>query len=92
LEEAEPLEAQALEARRRVLGAEHPDTLKSISNLALIYQDQGRLEEAELLRVQELETRKRLLGAEHPGTLTSMNNLALLWNKTWGFEITWELL
>ena len=33
--EAEALNRQVLEARRRTLGPEHPDTLASMSNLAL---------------------------------------------------------
>jgi hypothetical protein len=67
---------RALEAKERVIGAEHPDTLTSMANLALTYRDQGRWKEAEELDVQVMETRKRVLGAEHPDTLTSMANLA----------------
>ena len=50
--------------RRRVLGAEHPDTLTSMHNLALTYSDQGRWKEAEELGVQIVEM-TRVLGAEH---------------------------
>ena len=60
----------------RVLGAEHPDTLTGMANLASTYRNQGLWKEAEELFVQVIETRKRVLGAEHPDTLTSMNNLA----------------
>lgn len=35
--EAEELEIQVMETRKRVLGEEHPDTLSSMANLALIY-------------------------------------------------------
>ena len=59
-----------------MLGAEHPDTLRSMANLALTYWDQGRWEEAEELEVQVMETMQRVLGAEHPDTLTAMGNLA----------------
>ena len=65
-----------METGLRVLGAEHPDTLTSVGNLASTYRNQGRWKEAEELEVQVMETRKRVLGAEHPDTLTSMNNLA----------------
>ena len=37
---------RALEARERVLGKEHPDTLKSLNNLAWVYLAQGRHAEA----------------------------------------------
>ena len=40
--EAEPLYKRALEARERVLGPEHPDTLTSVNNLAGALQAQGR--------------------------------------------------
>lgn len=74
--EAEELEVQAMEARKRVLGAKHSDTLISISNLATTYWNQERWREAEELGVRALEAGKRVLGAEHPNTLTSMSNLA----------------
>jgi hypothetical protein len=38
-----------MEARKRVLGEEHPHTLTSMANLASTYRKQGRLEEAEEL-------------------------------------------
>jgi len=55
-----------LEARKRVLGPEHPDTLINIANLALTYMDRGRWGEAEELGKEVLETRKRVLGLQHP--------------------------
>ena len=77
--EAEVQFVEVLKIRRKVLGAEHPDTLTSIANLASTYRNQGRWKEAEDLDGQVMETRKRVLGTEHPDTLTSMNNLALTW-------------
>ena len=62
-----------------MLGQEHPDTLTSVNNLALLYQAQGRYGEAEPLYRRALEARERVLGPEHPETLTSVNNLALLY-------------
>ena len=74
--EAEMPILRVMEARRRVLGPEHPDTLASMNNLALTYSSQGRWTEAEGLEVQVVEITRRVLGPEHPDTLTSMNNLA----------------
>jgi tetratricopeptide (TPR) repeat protein len=79
--EAEMSFVQVMETRKRVLGAEHLDTLTSMANLASTYRNQGRWKEAEELEVQVMETRKRVLGAEHPSTLTSMNNLAFMWKE-----------
>ncbi|MCJ1441536.1 MAG: hypothetical protein MMC23_002025 [Stictis urceolatum] len=74
--EAEELEVQVMETRKRVLSDEHPDTLTSMANLASTYWNQGRWKEAEELEVQVMETSQRVLGDEHPDTLTSMANLA----------------
>jgi hypothetical protein len=44
--EAEELEAQIVETRERVLGAEHSNTLVNMANLTVTYQDEGRDREA----------------------------------------------
>ncbi|KAF8808855.1 hypothetical protein BYT27DRAFT_7188341 [Phlegmacium glaucopus] len=75
-ENAEQLEVEAMDMRMKVLGAEHPDTLNSMANLASTYRRQGRWNEAEQLDVQVMDMRKKVLGAEHPHTLTSMANVA----------------
>ncbi|KAK3363512.1 hypothetical protein B0T25DRAFT_436789, partial [Lasiosphaeria hispida] len=79
--EAEMLQVQVMEMRKKVLGDEHPDTMGSMSNLALTYQSQGRWKEAETLQVQVMEMRKKVLGDEHPDTMMSMNNLALTYQS-----------
>ncbi|MSU51737.1 MAG: tetratricopeptide repeat protein [Opitutus sp.] len=73
--EAATLHAQTLEIMQRVLGAEHPNTLTSMNNLASAYSSQGKHVEAVALLTQTLEFQKRVLGAEHPGTLASMIEL-----------------
>ena len=71
-----------MEARKAVLGQEHPDMLMSMANLASTYRCQGRWKEAEVLEVRVLEMRKAVLGQEHPDTLTGMANLAsTFWNQ-----------
>ena len=57
--------------QERVLGPDHPDTLTTRNNLALAYQDAGRLDEAIGLHEQTLAARERVLGADHPDTLHS---------------------
>jgi Tfp pilus assembly protein PilF len=56
-----------------VLGPEHPDTLRSMNNLAVVYDDQGKYAQAEALYSQTLEIQRRVL----PGP-TSIN-LERLW-------------
>jgi len=56
--EAEELEVQVLQMRKRILGEEHPFTLTSMANLAVTYRNQGRWKEAEDLEVQVMQMRK----------------------------------
>lgn len=72
----EPMAVKAMKAYKKVFGAEHPDTLMSMGNLAATFWRLGRFQEAETLGIQVVENKKRILGAEHPDTLTWMNNLA----------------
>jgi hypothetical protein len=55
----------------RLLGAEHPDTLRARANLASSYGSAGRTGEAITLEEEVLVDRVRLLGAEHPDTLAT---------------------
>ena len=75
--EALRLTEQVVEARRRTLGEEHPDTLGSMQNLAIRYSEAGRRPEALRLTEQVAEAQRRTLGEEHPNTLWSMNSLAI---------------
>jgi tetratricopeptide (TPR) repeat protein len=70
---AEPLVADC----ERVLGADHPDTLASRSNLAVAYRAAGRTAEAIPLFQRTLADCERVLGADHPSTLMARSNLAL---------------
>jgi tetratricopeptide (TPR) repeat protein len=83
---AEPHMQRARGLRRRVLGAEHPETLRSMYNLAILYHLEGRYDEAESLHLQTLELRKRVLGEEHPETLWSMNDLGLVYQNQGRYE------
>ena len=56
--------------------SEHPDTLMSMNNLAVVLDSQGKYEAAEEMYRRTLELREKVLGSKHPDTLMSMNNLA----------------
>src|SRR6266550_2502693 len=57
---------------------DHPETLTTMHNLALTYQNQGRWDEAEKLQVEVINARKaKLRLADHPDTLKTMHNLSL---------------
>lgn len=74
------------------MGAGHPDTLTSASNLAGLYLELGRHAEAESLHHRALDARERALGAEHPDTLTSVNNLATLYESQGRYDEAEPLL
>ena len=90
---AEELEEYVMETKKRVLGAEHPDTLISMNNLGMIFLDHGRckelkglekqawLKKAEDLQVQVMQTRKTVLGTIHIDTLTSIMDLIYIYEE-----------
>ena len=59
-----------------MLGPDHPDTLRTRSNLAFWLGEAGQVEEAITQFRQLLEDRARVLGPDHPHTLATRNNLA----------------
>jgi nephrocystin-3 len=80
--EAVPLFRRAIEGRERVLGKDHPDTLTSVNNLAVLLHYKGDYAAAETLYRRAIEGNERVRGKDHRETLTSVNNLAaLFYNK-----------
>jgi Tetratricopeptide repeat len=71
-----PLLEQALADCVRVLGPNHPDTLKSRNNLANAYRAAGDLGRAIPLLRKTLADSVRVLGADHPKTKLVRANLA----------------
>ncbi|KJZ71092.1 hypothetical protein HIM_09511 [Hirsutella minnesotensis 3608] len=84
--EAEQMHRQALDLREKVLGKEHPATLSSMNNLAVVLKSLGKYEEAERLHRQEWKLSEKLLGKEHPSTLIIMNNLAVVLESLGKYE------
>ena len=74
--EAEILENEVLNTRNRILGVEHPDTIRALLNLAVTYKSLGKYIEAEKLEIQALDTSNKILGMEHPDKIRAMANLA----------------
>jgi serine/threonine protein kinase/tetratricopeptide (TPR) repeat protein len=58
------------------LGPDHPDTLRSVHNLARSYHALGRYAEALRLNEETLARRQAILGPDHAETLMSLNNVA----------------
>jgi tetratricopeptide (TPR) repeat protein len=71
---------RALELQRRALGADNPQTLKTMDHLGRVVLDGDKPAQAELLFGETLRIRRRVLGPEHPDTLRSMRGLARAYN------------
>ncbi|KAH8708377.1 hypothetical protein GQ44DRAFT_628269, partial [Phaeosphaeriaceae sp. PMI808] len=67
---AEGLGVQVIEARKRVLGEEHPDTLTSMSNLAHTWRSKSQSLNEEATSTMEMcsQLQGHILGPHHPGT------------------------
>ena len=76
LNSAEQLEVQVMDMRKKLLGADHAETLACMANLACTYWSQRRWNVAEQLQIQVMDMIKKLFGPEHPHTLIHMDNLA----------------
>jgi tetratricopeptide (TPR) repeat protein len=79
--EAEKIYSDVIAAQRRVLGPEHPQTLRAMTMLALTMAKEGRYSEADKLQSQVIEIKTRVLGPTHTSTLQSMEMEALGLNR-----------
>lgn len=83
-EEAGLLFKRTLAIRERVLGSDHPDVAMSLSNLAALYDHQGRYEEAKSLFKRALAIRERAPETDHLDMALILNNLAALYyHQSW---------
>jgi hypothetical protein len=74
------------------LGADHPDTLASMNNLAEGYRAAGKLELALPLFEETLKLKKAKLGADHPDTLITMSSLASAYQAARRLDLALPLL
>lgn len=51
----------------------------SLSNLAAVFEAQGRFEEAEKLLLRIIKIKEKAFGLEHPDLATTLNNLSILY-------------
>ncbi|HEY4025222.1 MAG TPA: helix-turn-helix transcriptional regulator [Candidatus Dormibacteraeota bacterium] len=69
---------RALSIRERALGADHPDTASTLSDLAGLLRERGELAAARPLHERALAIRESTLGRDHLDTSNSLNNLGFL--------------
>jgi tetratricopeptide (TPR) repeat protein len=83
---------KARATRQARLGPDHPDTLQSMSNLAMAYQTAGKRDQALSLFDETLRLRKARLGPDHPDTLQSMNDVAVVYQDAGKQDLALPLL
>jgi non-specific serine/threonine protein kinase/serine/threonine-protein kinase len=76
--EARPHLERSLEIRRRVLGLENPDTVRSMWRLAKLHALRQEYEPARTLYQETVEIQGRILGVDHPDRLETMQDLGWL--------------
>ena len=74
---AEALCQQAADGQEQLFGMEHPKTLRSFGQLAVIKFQRGFVAESESLLRRILEARRETIGVEAQPTLLAASNLAL---------------
>jgi len=77
-DEAQDHLTRALEIRKQERGAEHPDTLALITELASVMGDVNRTPEAIAMMTDNLATQQRVLGPHNIDTVRTINALAWL--------------
>jgi non-specific serine/threonine protein kinase/serine/threonine-protein kinase len=73
--QAESLLSQSIDIRSRILGPEHPDTLKAREPMSSLFLERGRYREAEKFDRELIESERRVLGPDHRETLATLSNL-----------------
>ncbi len=79
--EAVAIAEKAFSVALRTLGPDHPDTLKSLYNLASLYVSQGRYADAEPLLKRAVAGFERVLGKDNPTTLAAASSLGILYES-----------
>ena len=74
-----------------VFGPDHPDTVVSMHNLALVHGKLGDHAKARELQEKVLDIHLRLLGPEHPETVQAINSLALTCDELGEYQRLKEL-
>lgn len=78
--EARKQEEGALDLERRILGAENPKTLETMTRVGHAMLLGGKQAEAEALLMQAVQIQRRVLGPEHPDTLLAAYYLGDVYN------------
>jgi tetratricopeptide (TPR) repeat protein len=77
IKKAEPILKRALAIREKMLGAEHPETAKTLSDLSLLYFYEKNPAAAEKFALRALPVEQKIFGAESLPVSTTLNRLGI---------------
>ncbi|HVK17501.1 MAG TPA: tetratricopeptide repeat protein [Fimbriiglobus sp.] len=92
IEMANEILLSVLNARRADLGPDHPDTLATLTDLALGYRDAGQWDRVVPLLEDALRLQTAKNGPDHPDTLTATGNMVAAYLETNKFDQALPLL
>jgi tetratricopeptide (TPR) repeat protein len=90
--DVERIDLAVLDAQRRLVGPDAPETLTTLGNLAVFYYSCGRYEDARTLLEQELAGRRRTVGEDAEPTRATKSNLAAVEQKLGRLDVAERLL
>ncbi len=89
--ETRVLAERALSIKEKVLGPDHPEFAKSLTNLGFVLQTMGDLGGARELLERALAIREKALGPRHPETAASLDAIADVLQTTVDYQRAREL-
>src|SRR2546421_111142 len=72
---------RALAGSEKALGKDHPSTLDTVHNIAVVFDHQGRYKEALEWYERALAGKEKALGKDHPSTLDTVDNIAAVFDE-----------
>ena len=78
-DKAFPIAQKASDLAKKHLTEEHPEFIKNLNAIGLLYDLTGKYSLAEPVYKQVLEIRRQVLGEKHPDYAKSLNNLGVLY-------------
>jgi tetratricopeptide (TPR) repeat protein len=88
----------AYDVQKKLLGADHPDSLSTVVSLGVVYQRKARYQLAEEIAAAAFAQSRKRRGPDHPGTLLIQSNLSAVYLEQGRYgeagpllESAWEL-
>jgi len=82
---------RALTGYENALGVDHPTTLSTVHQMALVFNTQGQYEKALEWYGRALAGEEKALGADHPSTLSTVCGMASVFGKQGQYDKALEL-